>query len=283
MIFMIGSCTIKLLSQSQFYKDCLDAFPVCEKKSYHFHSTKGTGIVKDRIPELRSKADAFQETNSLWLKWKIKKAGDLSFIITPHDSASDLDFIVFKIMNGQCNVLKEVRSMVAGENIGEDVSSYINCSGTTGLTPYSYKEFDNAGCSPDSDNFLKALETSEGEEYMLLVNNFESESGFSISFEGSTELSIFEDCNKLSDGFEIINLFPNPGKDFVNVEYHALTGSPADFSVINNKGEILSTGVTELKPGKNSFTIQTENLSSGSYIIQIRQDKSVASRIFIKI
>lgn len=271
------------LAQNQTYQDCRTAFPVCAKKSYHFSGMSGVGNEKEKLPELRSKADGFQETNSFWLKWKAEKAGTLSFIITPHEEIDDLDFIVFKLDGKTCNSIREVRAMVAGENIGDPASTYINCSGTTGLTPYSEKEYDHAGCQSESNNFLKALDMAEGEEYVLLVNNFESGAGFSISFEGSAVLSQYEACKQLTEGFEITNLYPNPGKDFVHVEYLSLSDSPGECSIISNKGELLSISRTDIKPGQNTITIQTDNLRSGSYIIQVKQNDKIASRIFIKI
>lgn len=282
LIFLITH-TLKIQGQSQLFQDCETAFPICEMKTYHFESMKGSGQMADRIPQLRAKVESFQETNSFWLRWKVQRGGNLSFIITPLQENDDVDFIVFKVTGKACSQISEVRSMLSGENLEENIETYKNCTGTTGLTPYSNKEFDHAGCSSTSDNFLKSLETTEGEEYVLLVNNFENNSGFSISFEGSTILLPFEECQSNAIDFSITKLFPNPGKDYVHVTYTSKSELPIQYSIISNKGELLKTNEISKNSPEQTITIDTHELSSGTYIIRLKQGEFYASKIYIKI
>jgi len=275
--------TSALNAQQINFQDCNNAFPVCELKSYHFEKMGGNGLIQDKLPQIRSIAKSFKETNSTWLKWRTEKSGNLTFIITPYDINDDLDFVVFKKLDQNCESISEIRSLTTGQNIDEEFKTYVKCTGISGLSYDAEDEFDHEGCSENSDNFLKALHVAEGEEFVLFINNFESSKGFSISFEGDAKLKPWDQCISEINNIEITRLYPNPTKDLVTLEYTTLNDDFIEITVSDIKGRKIQ--IQKLKPEMylNKTTLETDKLLPGSYIVQIKQSDKVSSKMLIKI
>jgi gliding motility-associated-like protein len=131
------------------------------------------------------------ESYSAWYAFKIQTSGTLTFIITPNNLSNDFDFGVWG-PNVTCNTLgTPIRCNFSG------------ITGTTGLsntgTSTSVGEAGTPFCTP--------MNVVAGELYYLMVNNFsENNSGFSLSWGGTAQLSVVNalfgspsiSCNKVS-------------------------------------------------------------------------------------
>lgn len=276
-----------LISQKNSnYQDCMDAYPICHMKTYHFGGMKGIGNVNDQPNESKCFGKSFEETNSFWVKWRAETSGVLTFVINPNQQEDDFDFILFKRDDENCTILKELRCMAAGINIGEEDDEKLNirCKGRTGLSFSSVDEFENKGCKYSSDNFLKMLYMEAGEEYVLLVNNYDSGDGFSITFEGETDFRAYVDCNVLdtNEPLMIVNLYPNPAVNSVNIEYLAQKADLVEMDLLDITGKSFHHFEIIPELGKNKNTFLLHDLTKGSYLLRIKQGKFTTVRQFIK-
>ncbi|MEO6759135.1 MAG: hypothetical protein ABIO24_06750 [Saprospiraceae bacterium] len=175
---------------AQIPADCATAFPLGDKSFLHFNVHEGIGKVKDalHVPCFMNGENFGQaETNSTWIYFKIKEAGELTFIISPDYPGDDIDFVLYQLPeSGDCDHKKIVRCMAAG-----DSENAINspCMGQTGLKNKEKDTSEDAGCSDSGDNnWLKPLDAGAGESYVLLVSNLTAPGGFVIYFRGSALL-----------------------------------------------------------------------------------------------
>lgn len=267
------------------YQDCTNSFPICDLKTYHFGQMKGTGKVNDKVSGSSCFGNDFSETNSFWLKWKADRSGTLTFVINPNKQNDDFDFILYQRDIDDCFKLTEVRCMGAGQNIGEEEDPInLRCKGSTGLSISSIDEFESQGCKYASDNFLKMLHVEKDEEYVLLVNNYESTVGYSITFEGNTTLRSYDECKILttSEPVLIVNLYPNPAINSVNVEYLSQSNDKIQIDMLDITGKLYHQFDIIPELGKNKNTFLLNDMSKGSYILRIKQGEFTTVRQFIK-
>ena len=133
-----------------------------------------------------------KEYQSTWLKWTCGQAGTLSFSITPLHASDDIDFIVYELPRGvtDCGTLTPIRCMSSGENVGQPLSNWVSCTGSTGLRDSETDEAEYCGCSTGSNNFLAPLNMTPGKSYALVVVNYSrSGRGFNITFGGNGTFS----------------------------------------------------------------------------------------------
>lgn len=171
--------------------DCDAASYICHKSLFEFTACAGEGKKHNETGFvdcfMTAESAGYPEKNSTWMKWQVKEAGTLSFVIAPKDSLDDFDFVVFRLNDkGQCKKKGQaVRCMAAGNDNP--------CLGKTGLWPTETDTNEDAGCADAGDNnFLAPLEVKPGEWYTLLVCNMTSANGFFIRFEGTAELGCEE-------------------------------------------------------------------------------------------
>ena len=196
LLFLI--CTAPQAAFAQAYADCKSAMDICKKQVYRFDKTGGEGTdahEADFIACFMNGENFGQaEENSTWIKFEIAKSGSLNFVITPHHSDDDIDFVVFKLpADGDCTQKQIVRCMAAGDS--RENASKSNCMGETGLRDGESDTSEDAGCADPGDNtWLAPLKVVAGEKYVLLVSNVSSKGpGFSIRFGGSAKLPCDEE------------------------------------------------------------------------------------------
>ncbi len=176
----------------QLNADCVTAKEICEKKSYNISHASGEG--KDRQEAdliscfMGSENQGQAEENSTWIKFKIEESGSLMFTITPNKYNDDIDFVVYRLLDGTCNNKKIVRCNAAGDPMS--AAGVSPCLGPTGLREGETDSSVDAGCFDTGDNaWLAPLQVAKGEVYMLLVSNVTSKGpGFTIEFKGTALL-----------------------------------------------------------------------------------------------
>jgi hypothetical protein len=178
--------------EAQLHADCVTAMEICEKKSYRIDHASGEG--QDRTEAdliacfMGSENEGQAEENSTWIKFEIEQSGSLHFTITPLRPDDDLDFVVYRLLNGTCNNKKIVRCNAAGDP--SDALGLSPCLGKTGLREGEKDSSVDAGCNDPNDNaWLAPLQVVKGEKYMILVSNVSSKGpGFSIQLGGTATL-----------------------------------------------------------------------------------------------
>lgn len=271
-------------SFSQQFQDCSHAFPVCNKQTYYFNNMIGTGLVNDDIGKL-SCSRRLQESNSIWLKFSILQSGVLTFIIDPMKADDDIDFVLFRKEGTNCNNLKEIRCMAAGETTGQLESRNVSCKGATGLSYQSIDEFERSGCKYESDNFLKYLAAEKDEEYYLFVNNYHGGEGFSISFDGDMEFKEIENCLQYvkEEPLAIASIVPNPAKNYIDIFYHAVSMEEIKLDVFSMEGRLQATKSLNPLKDDQSYRLDIENMTAANYLLRFTQAKYSTIRQFTKI
>ncbi|MBX9852903.1 MAG: T9SS type A sorting domain-containing protein [Cytophagaceae bacterium] len=80
--------------------------------------------------------------------------------------------------------------------------------------------------------------------------------------------------NDASVDNSLINVFPNPAKDQVNVDLSLLNGKEATVKVINALGGVVVEEVTSA----NSYPVSVANLEKGIYMIQVTSGNRVSNK-----
>ncbi len=189
---MIGFTCSLTSTFGQLNADCLTAKEICEKKSYNIGHAAGEG--KDRTEAdliscfMGSENQGQAEENSTWIKFKIEESGSLLFTINPNRYNDDIDFVVYRLLDGTCNNKKIVRCNAAGDPMS--AAGVSPCLGPTGLRAGETDSSVDAGCFDAGDNaWLAPLQVAKGETYMVLVSNVTSQGpGFTIDFTGTAML-----------------------------------------------------------------------------------------------
>jgi hypothetical protein len=177
---------------SQAHADCRNAIDVCDKNKMNINAASGEGFNRTEADFIAcfvsSKNNGQAEENSTWLKFEIAESGTLSFTLTPHKIGDDLDFVVYRSINGSCENMKIVRCNAAGDSAHLVYRS--KCLGKTGLRNGETDTSEDAGCADLDDNaWLAPLNVLKGEKYMLLVSNVTSKGpGFDIDLGGTAML-----------------------------------------------------------------------------------------------
>ena len=187
-VYLFSICT----TLAQSHADCASPLTICEKKSYNIGHASGEGIDRTEADLIScfmgSENQGQAEENSTWIKFEIEQNGSLTFTITPHHFNDDIDFVVYRMLDGTCKNKKIVRCNAAGD----PMSSYgiSPCLGETGLREGETDSSVDAGCNDADDNaWLAPLQVAKGEIYMLLVSNITTKGpGFTIRFDGTAML-----------------------------------------------------------------------------------------------
>lgn len=275
--------TFALFSQNNF-SDCSKAFPVCKTKTYYFNNIEGNGGQKELLKSNCNDVN-LEETNSVWLKFKIKQSGISTFMITPNNDNDDIDFILYKADNlyNYCNTKSDIRCMASGKSIGS-TADQSNCMGVTGLDTRSIDKVEMNGCKFSDDNFLKFIDAKEGETYVLFINNYDSSNGFSILFGGTSEFEIFDECdddlNKLA--YQLLNIFPNPSKDLINLSVLSKSDADVNITILNLEGKKINSFYQKITKGKQVIPVHISDLPAGNYFVKIDNEKIHLIDKFVK-
>jgi hypothetical protein len=200
--------------------DCKTAKLICNKANIFQVAQSGGGEdpteANDAACFFNGAASNFEVT-SAWFKWTCETSGTLTFSINPTKQDDDVDFALYELPNGvsDCSQKQVLRCMAAG-----DFSFPSPCMGPTGLKEGETDETESSGCDGTKNNFLKPLDMVKGKSYALMVNNFTSQSSFSINFGGTGTLKADLNCPVATD--ELLNVlshfsvYPNPTtNDFI--------------------------------------------------------------------
>ncbi|HRG38454.1 MAG TPA: gliding motility-associated C-terminal domain-containing protein [Bacteroidia bacterium] len=170
--------------------DCDGAVKLCDKSQVKVAGLSGGGKNNKEIEPNSCFYDANMpnvpplESNSSWYKWTCSKAGTLTFDITPVDPTNDIDFILYELSGTStdaCGTRTSIRCTA---------SSCQPVNGAVGIRVGSNDTNEPPNCNPPntgSDGYLRYVDMTVGKTYVLMVNNFSTASGFTITFGGSGE------------------------------------------------------------------------------------------------
>ena len=247
-------------------------------RTYFYDDVEGVGLKPDKLPQLScSQFNDFKETNTIWLKWTVKREGNIAFTITPNNFQDDFDFILFK--ENDSKGIEEIRCMASGPNlVKEDTIEY--CNGLTGLNFNSEDKYESEGCSAGDDNFLEHVYGEEAEIYYLLVNNTHSSEGFSITFEGNAGFDLDNSFNEAKEA-KLVSIYPNPTASELNLEIES-NATTSTINILDNRGVLLRSEKISIPLGLARIQYDVSDLPSGAYYIQLIQNDIKTTNTFIK-
>jgi len=119
-----------------------------------------------------------EEHHTIWLKFTCIKAGMLTFELTPIDSTSDYDFILYKNNRADfCKQVKDERYLPIRSNISRNDPIQ---NSVTGLSLTYLDEFISSG---PNNIFSKPIAVKETEDFYLLIDNvYGGDKGFYLEF-----------------------------------------------------------------------------------------------------
>jgi hypothetical protein len=59
-LMLVGTLPSIFAQKSANFQDCIEAFPICQMKTYHFGNMKGVGNISDQPKESKCFGSAFQ-------------------------------------------------------------------------------------------------------------------------------------------------------------------------------------------------------------------------------
>lgn len=262
---------------AQANADCITAREVCEKKRLRINAAGGEGSNRseaDFIACFMSSENKGQaEENSTWLKFEIAESGSLTFTITPHKTDDDLDFVVYRSLDGSCKNMKIVRCNAAGDP--SDWASHSNCLGQTGLRSGETDTSEDAGCNDPSDNaWLAPLNVVKGEKYILLVSNVTTRGpGFDIEFGGTAMMP----CEKKKP-IAAAKTKPAPSKPTAKPAATSTSAAPPE-SIGGRKVEV--NEAVNVKGRKIKLTLWDSQVQDGDIVSVYLNDKKVIDRLYL--
>ncbi|MBV6426029.1 MAG: hypothetical protein KIPDCIKN_00520 [Haliscomenobacter sp.] len=173
--------------------DCPTSSVLCSKLPVTVEFVGGEGLDPHEIDGFCGRNGCSpSEEQTIWFKWTCGAAGTLTFDITPLNPSDDIDFILFELPGGldDCPNKTPVRCMSSGENVGQPISNWASCTGSTGLRSNEVDEIEYCGCSTGDNNYLAPITMAAGKSYALVVINYSrSGRGFTLDFGGTGTFS----------------------------------------------------------------------------------------------
>ncbi len=270
--------TFALKLPAQEFADCAKAKDICKKQVYHIESARGEGRNQDEaidIPCFQNGEQQNAEQNAVWFRFKIKKAGSLTFAMTPDRFDDDLDFVLFRLIGGSCADKIITRCMASGDR--EFMPS--PCMGETGLRSTDSDISEDAGCSDANDNaWLAPVQVREGEEFALLVSNMTSEGvGFHIRFGGTCMLPCDEPKKKKEEP-KVVEKKKEPIKEPEIIVKKEEAPPPPEIE----KRPIFVEKTLEVTSPRLSIGLSDSEIVDGDVVSIWLNDKKVVGRVELK-
>lgn len=265
---------------AQAHADCSTAMDICEKKTYSINHASGEGenrMEADLISCFMGSENQGQaEENSTWIMFEIEQSGSLSFTISPHRSSDDIDFVVYRLLDGTCKNKKIVRCNAAGDPVA--AAGVSPCLGETGLREGEKDSSADAGCNDPNDNaWLAPLRVKSGEKYMLLVSNVSSKGpGFNIRFSGTAMLP----CDKKKEKPKPSVKIPTKVKPPVPP---AVVAAPAP-KPTSIGGRLVEIGeVIHVKSRKIKLKLWDSQVEDGDIISVYLGEEKIVDRLYLRL
>ena len=159
------------------------AFPVCGTTKFEQNNVPLCNTNKLYVPGCSGSDNAdYENKNPFWYKFTCYVSGTLGFVITPKDLTDDYDWQLYDVTGLDPNQVFTNRNIIISGN----------WSGSSGLTGASASGVNFIQCASNpaaeaKPTFAKMPNLIAGHEYILLVSHFtDSQSGYSLSFDGGT-------------------------------------------------------------------------------------------------
>lgn len=263
-----------IISSQDFHTSWLDPATICSNEPFIWSQFGPTKDFPD--PEYNTCIKPFENISQVWFRFRIKNVGDVAFILSPIVQNTDLDFALFSSKAGM--PVTDIRCIATGLNIDGSKEDQKNCMGQTGLSTVSQDTTESSGCDPTKDNFLASYTGQAGDEFLLLITNYRSSSGFAFVWTGTADIDE-KLCKSEKDIINDISIQVNPNP--TTSSFFCTIESPeeklVDLYIVNSNGAQLLRKNISLLPGENSIPVTERNFQPGHfYVILKHLDEIIA-------
>lgn len=277
-------CLVFFLLFSQYnlaqdHKDCETAAAPCGESPFHFDAIYGIGAMDTGLDTTCLQL----EFSSTWIKWTVGQAGVITFVITPEEESQDIDFIVFKFNNGnECSDKEPIRCMASGENVGQPPSTWEACTGPTGLAFGETDVVEYPGCASGDNNFLAPIEASQGDSYVMLVNDFSGlGAGFTLGFGGTAVLECISipvsTAEREAGDFSLFEITPTLSSGQITMQLSSERHIGAQLTISDMFGRLV---YPPSRVWQQSQVIDLAGLPAGLYLAVLEKGGQVEVRKF---
>lgn len=212
-------------------------------------------------------------------------------------NAADGDMISFDLTDGFCLIQSETKEVVCTKNPIELLSFEGEVLTDGNLLQWlTATEIDNdyftLERSIDGKNFEAiAVVQSQGNSVNVQAYDFmdrTAPSGVSYyqlrqtDFNGQQTVSHTISLQRGERGFELVNVFPNPAKNEVHINFTISEERMVEISVYNIEGRELENLKVEGKKGINQTTINVSHYPTGVYFMQIFDGSTIHTQKIVK-
>ncbi len=83
---------------------------------------------------------------------------------------------------------------------------------------------------------------------------------------------------------QIINLYPNPTSDLINIEFQLNNPETVSLTIYNLQGKTIATPtIGDKGQGKHKVTISTAHLPKGIYLVRMNVGKEIITRKIVRL
>ncbi len=165
---------------------------------------------------------------------------------------------------------------------GSDEAAALFCTGTNCYAPTTYTA--SVILTPHTSFTLRAdlSEASiigESSVHYKIYNQSNSSDEFNAIIKYNNITSVKSNSSLFSN---VSNVFPTPcaSNAYITI-YVANSNNGVKVSMINALGTVVSAKLVDLTPGKNTLTLDSENLASGTYFVILEQGVSKITKKII--
>jgi len=265
----------QLLPPYRAEQDACNALQICGTQFHTPYSYQGEGFEFD-LPNTPCGAG---ESNSVWLKLNIVTSGVIVFTVTPNVSSDDYDWAVVNITGKSCDNFDLPDVVRCNFNNNSPVFN----GGVTGLNMTATITTAESGATGKS--YLRKLDVTAGQVYLIMVNNFGSGngtnndlgSGFTIDFSGSTAVYNNNAAPKLQSAS---NICIQGSQVTLNINKDVLCSSIAtngsDFTLSGSTASVISAAGLNCNNMNQGYSDEitvtfNQNLPPGTYYLKVKK------------
>lgn len=260
------------LSSQDFHSSWLSPATLCSNDPFFWDEFGPSEAFP--ISEYNTCIKPFENISQVWIKFKLKSSGNVAFTLKPNGVHDDIDFALFTSNNGV--PINNLRCIAAGLDLDKGAETQKNCTGQTGLASTAQDSLETSGCDDTKDNFLAAYNGLQGDEFLVLITNYRSSSGFSFVWTGTADIDgkACEEEGNISKSYSI-QVIPNPttSKFICNVE------SPGEqlieLYIVNSIGAEYFRKKFLVLPGKNELPVTESDFPTGHYFAILKQNDRI--------
>lgn len=189
------------------------------------------------------------EKNTHWLEFKVASPQILLFSIAPLRLGDDLDFALFaQNPNGE---ILPLRCSAQGRQLGNNYQPNDQCLGIIGLAEKATLQSVEKGCNT-AQHFLAPLNAIPTLTYYLMVHNYSSPQGFTITF---AQGNLLHNQSNNTTALQVGEIFPNPAQNEAMLPLTLPEAAEGELLLLRANGQVLTREPLSLVTGAQSLRI----------------------------